>query len=82
MGGIDVLTFTAGVGEKSPYSRSEICKMLKIFGVEISEELNNIKSEEREISSPKSQVRVFIIPTNEELMIAKETEMIIKKKGI
>lgn len=78
MGGIDVLTFTAGVGEKSPYSRSEICKMLKIFGVEISEELNDVKGEEREISSQESQVKVFIIPTNEELMIARQTEKLVK----
>lgn len=78
MGGIDVITFTAGVGEKSPYSRSEICKMLKIFGVEIDEQLNDVKGEEREISTPESQVKVFIIPTNEELMIAKQTEKIVK----
>lgn len=78
MGGIDVLTFTAGVGEKSPYSRSEICKMLKIFGVEISEQLNDVKGEEREISLSESQVKVFIVPTNEELMIARQTEKIVK----
>ena len=78
MGGIDVITFTAGVGEKSPYSRSEICKMLKIFGVEIDKKLNDVKGEEREISTPESQVKVFIIPTNEELMIAKQTEKIVK----
>ena len=78
MGGIDVITFTAGVGEKSPYTRSEICKMLKIFGVEISEELNDVKGEEREISIPESQVKVFIIPTNEELMIARQTEKLVK----
>ena len=78
MGGIDVLTFTAGVGEKSPYSRSEICKMLKIFGVEISEELNNVKGEETQISSFDSKVKVFIIPTNEELMIARQTEKLVK----
>ncbi len=78
MGGIDVLTFTAGVGEKSPYSRSEICKLLKIFGVEIDEELNNVKGEEREISTPGSQVKVYIVPTNEELMIARQTEKIVK----
>ena len=80
MGGIDVLTFTAGVGEKSPYSRSEICKQLEIFGIKIQEELNNVKGEEREISSPDSKVKVFIIPTNEELMIARETEKMICKK--
>ena len=73
MGGIDVLTFTAGVGEKSPYSRSEICKLLEVFGVDIKGSLNNVKRRgKREISSPESKVRVFIVPTNEELMIAKE----------
>ena len=79
MNGIDVLTFTAGVGEKSPYSRGEICNLLETFGVEIQAKLNNTKGEEIEISAPNSKVRVFVIPTNEELMIAKETERIIKK---
>ena len=77
MEGIDVITFTAGVGEKSPYSRSEICNKIEFLGVEISGKLNNIKGEEREISTPNSKVKVFIIPTNEELMIAKETEKIV-----
>ena len=78
MGGIDVLTFTAGVGEKSPYSRNEICKQLGVFGVDISGKANLTRGEETEISSPESKVRVFVIPTNEELMIAKETERIVK----
>ena len=78
MGGIDVLTFTAGVGEKSPYSRSEICKQLGIFGVEISGKANLVKGEEAEISSPNSKVKVFVIPTNEDLMIAKETAKLVK----
>ena len=78
MGGIDVLTFTAGVGEKSPYSRYEICKQLGVLGVEIQGKLNNVKGEETEVSTPNSKVKVFIIPTNEELMIAKETEKIVK----
>ena len=78
MGGIDVLTFTAGVGEKSPYSRSEICKQLGIFGVEISGKANLVKGEEAEISSPNSKVKVFVIPTNEELMIARETAELVK----
>lgn len=83
MGGIDVLTFTAGVGEKSPYSRGEICKRLQFLGVEISGKLNNIKGEEAEISSENSKVKVFVVPTNEELMIARETEKMAKraKKG-
>lgn len=78
MGGIDVLTFTAGVGEKSPYSRGEICNLLEVFGVEISGKKNLVKGEEAEISTPESKVRVFVIPTNEELMIARETEKILK----
>ena len=78
MGGIDVLTFTAGVGEKSPYSRSEICKQLGIFEVEISGKANLVKGEEAEISSPNSKVKVFVIPTNEELMIAQETAKLVK----
>ena len=78
MGGIDVLTFTAGVGEKSPYSRSEICNQLGIFGVEISGKANLVKGEEAEISSANSKVKVFVIPTNEELMIARETAELVK----
>ena len=78
MGGIDVLTFTAGVGEKSSYSRSEICKQLGVFGIEISGKANLVKGEEAEISSPNSKVKVFVIPTNEELMIARETAELVK----
>ena len=79
MGGIDVLTFTAGVGEKSPYTRSEICNQLGVFGVEISGKLNLVKGEEAEISTEASKVKVYVIPTNEELMIAKETEKVLTK---
>ena len=79
MGGIDVITFTAGVGEKSPYSRNEICKRLEVFGVDIIGKANLIKGEETEISSPDSKVKVFVVPTNEELMIARETEKIIAR---
>ena len=78
MEGIDVITFTAGVGEKSPYSRSEICNRLEFLGVDIKGSSNNVKGEEKEISSPESKVRVFIVPTNEELMIARETEKVVK----
>ena len=79
MEGIDVITFTAGVGEKSPYSRSEICKYLEFLGVEISGKANLARGEEAEISTPESKVKVYVVPTNEELMIAKETEKVIKK---
>lgn len=80
MGGIDVLTFTAGVGEKSPYSRSEICKQLGVLGVEISGKANLLKGEEAEISSANSKVRIFVVPTNEELMIARETAELVMQK--
>ena len=77
MGGIDVITFTAGVGEKSPYSRKEICNRLKIFGAGLDEEANQTRGEEKLISTSNSKVKIYIVPTNEELMIAKETAQII-----
>lgn len=80
MGGIDVLTFTAGVGEKSPYSRSEICKQLGVLGIEISGKANLVKGEEAEISSANSKVKIFVVPTNEELMIARETAELVMQK--
>lgn len=79
MGGIDVLTFTAGVGEKGQDSREAICENLKIFGVELDKEKNQeIKGLESKVSSEKSKVVVYVVPTNEELMIAKETLKHIK----
>ena len=80
MGGIDVLTFTAGVGEKGQDSREAICENLKIFGVELDKEKNQeTKGSEAKISSENSKVLVYVIPTNEELMIAKETMKLLDK---
>ena len=73
MGGIDVLTFTAGVGEKGPISRKAICEQLEFLGVKIDDEKNKIRGEEAELSAPESKVKIYTIPTNEELMIARET---------
>jgi len=78
MNGIDVITFTAGVGEKGPESREAICKHLEFLGVDLDLQRNNVKGEERLISRPDSKVKVYIVPTNEELMIAKETVDLIK----
>ena len=78
MNGIDVLTFTAGVGEKGPISRDAICKHLEFLGVKIDEEKNKIRGEEVEISSENSKVKVYVVPTNEELMIARETLKLVK----
>ena len=78
MGGIDVITFEAGVGEKGILDRKHICSYLGILGVELDERLNEVKGEEKEISKPTSKVKVWVIPTNEELMIAKETYKLVK----
>lgn len=78
MNGIDVITFTAGVGEKSPYSRKEICKKFEFLGLKLNEEANEIKGEEVKISADDSKIQVYVIPTNEELMIARETLKTIK----
>ena len=73
MNGVDVITFTAGVGEKGPLSRKAICEKLEFFGVKIDEEKNKTRGEEAKISSKDSKIKVYTIPTNEELMIARET---------
>lgn len=78
MQGCDVITFTAGVGEKGPEAREAICSHLKFLGVELDLEKNNVKGKEGEISSPNSKIKVYIVPTNEELMIARETENLVK----
>jgi len=79
MNGVDVITFTAGVGEKGPITRSDVCKYLGFMGVELDEEINNTtKDMEKDISKESSKVKVWVIPTNEELMIARETASLIK----
>lgn len=77
MNGIDIITFTAGVGEKSPYCRELICKQLEFLGAKLDLSKNEIKGEEAVISTDNSKIVLCVVPTNEELMIAKETEKII-----
>ena len=79
MDGVDVITFTAGIGENQIKIRKGICEHLKFLGVEIDDEANNIRSEERLISTKNSEVKVYIVPTNEELMIARDTKELISK---
>ena len=74
MGGLDYLVFTAGLGENSAPARKQICEGLEFLGVEIDEEKNKIRGKEAEISKDGTKVRVFVIPTNEELMIARDTK--------
>ena len=79
MNGIDVLTFTAGVGERGQDSREAICDYLEYFGVKIDKEFNQtIKGDEAEISAKDAKVRTFVIPTDEELMIARQTKKIVE----
>lgn len=77
--GVDALVFTAGLGENSASMREKICSGLSFLGIEIDPEKNNIRGEEIEITKPNSKVKVFVIPTNEELMIARDTVEITKK---
>ena len=78
MNGVDYIIFTGGVGENQINIRRGICEQLKFMGVEIDSDLNNVRSEEKLISKPDSKVKIYIIPTNEELMIAKETARLVK----
>ena len=78
MGGVDNIVFTAGVGENQFNRRSGICKNLEFLGVKLDEEKNHIRGEEIEISAPDSKIKVWVIPTNEELVIARETMNLIK----
>ena len=73
MGGLDVIVFTAGVGENSDQNRKGILEGLEFMGVELDEERNKVNGVLHEISKDSSKVKVYVVPTNEELMIAKET---------
>ena len=75
--GIDVLTFTAGVGENDVNVRAAICEYLAFMGVKIDPELNSKRGKEMKISTPDSAVEVWIVPTNEELMIAQDTAELV-----
>lgn len=74
MNGVDAIIFTAGIGENDINMRKEIIDGITVFGAELDEELNNVRGEERVISTKDSKVKVLLIPTNEEVMIAREVE--------
>ncbi len=79
MNGIDAIVFTAGIGENQGSIREEICSYLNWMGVEIDKEANKVQSEEKEISTKNSKIKVWVIPTNEELVIARDTKAIVEK---
>ena len=78
MGGIDALVFTAGIGENNAVGRKRISSGLEFMGIEIDDEKNNKASGELDVSTDGAKVRTLVIPTNEELAIAKETYKLIK----
>ena len=78
LGGLDALVFTGGVGENGIETRQRICEYLKAINVEVDSEANNTRGKETKISSEQSKVDVWVIPTDEELMIARDTMNLIK----
>ena len=78
MGGIDVIVFTAGIGENSSVTRKEILNGLEFLGFELNEENNEIRGKIQEISTEDSRLKVYVVPTNEELMIARDTAKLVK----
>jgi acetate kinase len=77
LGHVDAICFTAGLGEKGLEAREEICKKLEVLGVKIDLEKNNSRGKEVLISSTDSKIQVFVVPTNEELVIARDTLKLI-----
>jgi acetate kinase len=82
MNGVDAIIFTGGIGENSNLLRGAVCEHLTYLGVELDEGINNTRSkQERLISKPTSKVQVWVIPTNEELVIARDTKELVEQLG-
>ena len=79
MGGVDAIVFTAGIGENSIDLRKRICEGMEYMGVKMDAEKNNVRGQEVDVSADGSKVKIFVIPTNEELMIAMDTAALCNK---
>lgn len=79
LGGLDAIVFTAGIGENSPFIRQEICRCLQFIGAVLDDDLNEAEGCNRLISTEASPIKIFVIPTNEEFVIAKEVARICQK---
>ncbi len=77
MGGTDAIVFTGGIGENNPKYRTALCEKLAFLGVKIDEEKNHVRGQEIDITTPDSPIKVFVIPTDEELVIARDTLAIV-----
>ncbi len=73
LGGVDAIVFTAGIGENSPLLRQKVCEKLAYLGVKLDLQANDMKGQTKEISTPDSKVKIWVIPTDEELVIAEDT---------
>ena len=80
MNGIDVIVFTGGVGENQINIRKKICEQLSFMGLELDEENNNTRGEEILITKHSSKIKAYVVPTNEELMIARDTKRLVESK--
>lgn len=78
LGGVDAIVFTAGLGENGPESREEICKGLEFMGAVLDTQKNKIRGKEAIVSTDDSKVKIMVVPTNEELMIARDTLELVK----
>ena len=79
MNGVDVIAFTAGVGENSIATRKSIMEKISYLGITLDKEANNCRGKEVMISTPDSKVQCWVVPTNEELMIARDTKDIVEE---
>ena len=80
MGGVDAVVFTAGIGENDGAMRKEIVSGLEFMGIKIDDEKNKKRGEAIDVSAPDASVKTFVIPTNEELMIALDTKRLVEGK--
>lgn len=80
LGGVDIIVFTGGVGENQTITRERVCKQLAYLGIDFNPEANKVRGKEIEITNPGSKVKVVVIPTDEELMIAEDTAKIVANK--
>ena len=80
LGGADYITFSGGIGENGIEERERICDYLGFLGVKLDKEANKVRGEEKEISTPDSKVKMYIVPTNEEIIIARDTYELCTQK--
>jgi acetate kinase len=78
LGGADAIIFTAGLGENGAESREEICKGLEFMGASLDKEKNKVRGKEAFVNTEDSKVKILVVPTNEELMIARDTMDLLK----